>query len=230
MNTTIIHGNNIVESRKKIDDFLKKDAWVVRFDAQKDDFQKIKDSTESKELFSPIKTLIIENLFSRKSSEKDKIIDLINKLNSPAINIVIWESAEIKKTDLKKILKAEFIFCDLPKFFYSFLDSLIPNNSTKTRKLLKNTLEESSAEQVFYAMVKRTRQLLIIKTGKYHDFEEFKNAQDWQIRKLHSQAKFWKEEKLMEFHKKLFEIEFGLKTSDLPMDLSSHIDFLLFKL
>lgn len=226
---TIIHGGNIVLSRKKLDEYIT-DSWTIRLDAQSDDIFKITNSFEFRELFSQKKTIIIENLFSPKVKDKDKIIDLINGIKKGKIDIVIWTDRELNQKEIKKIEDASVIFYDLPKFFYSLLDSLSPKNSLQTRKLLQKTLKESTDVQIFYSIVKRIRQLLIIKTGRYQDFEEFKTSRDWQIRKLQTQAKYWKETELVNIHNKLFVLEYGLKTSELPMNLADHIDFLLLTL
>ena len=74
----VIHGDNIVLSRKKLDEF-NKGQWVIRIDASRDDLVKISNAFEFQELFAAKKTIIIENLFSQKAKQKDKIIELIEK-------------------------------------------------------------------------------------------------------------------------------------------------------
>ncbi|MCL5113884.1 MAG: hypothetical protein M1372_01815 [Patescibacteria group bacterium] len=228
---TIIHGDNIVESRRKIDEFLIDNVSVVKIDAAKKSLDEIIQALEFTDLFSNKRVVIIENLFSLKASNLEKAIEVVSKNAKVAdLEIVIWQGGKIDARVLKKMNNAKVLSFDLPKYYFEFLDALEPEKGVKLRELFVKLLQQSTEEQIYYSIVKRIRTLLILKTGKEEEFEETSKMSAWQVGKLRHQAKIWQENQLISFYNKLFELEMGMKTSNLPLALNKHIDFLLLNL
>lgn len=227
----LIHGEDTPNSRKKIDEFLKNFSEVIRINLNQDRPEKIINSLESQSLFDNKKAIIIEYISKLKKTELDDTLSFINKYkNSVNINIILWEDAKLNDTILKRIDSKQIFLYDLPKYYFQFLDSIFPGNGIKCISLYRETLKNISDVQLFYSVVKRIRTLIILKLGKPGEFEETKKMGSWQLGKLVKQEKAWDEKKLMDFYKKLFEIELNMKTSNLPMSLSEHIDILLLSL
>lgn len=224
----IIHGNDVVSSRKKIDEYILNPQNLIRINSISVDLSSIENALESQDLFLNKKTVILEN-FSKTKNEK--VIGVINKNSKlPDLNIILWEDEKINEKIIAKINKRFVFLFELPKFYFQFLDSIFPGNKIKSIDLFRNVSKMSSEEQLFYSIIKRIRTLMILKLGQQNEFEETKKMGGWQLGKLLKQAKLWNNEKLMDFYKKLFEIELGMKTSNLPMSVSKHIDILLLSL
>ena len=226
----IIHGDDTVASRKKIDEYTRDFKNVSRINLVKDDFLLVSNTIESQDLFDNRKAIVIEH-FAKTKNKLENIAALINRnKNLSNLNIILWEDEKADDRIIKKFEAKNVFLCDLPKFYFQFLDSIFPGNKIKCVDLFKNVSKKSSEEQLFYSIIKRIRTLMIIKSGEQSEFEETKKMSGWQLGKLLNQAKPWNEQKLMDFYKKLFEIELNMKTSNLPMSLSKHIDILLLSL
>jgi hypothetical protein len=65
------------------------------------------------------------------------------------------------------------------------------------------------------------------KTGDLSQFSETKSMGSWQVQNIAKQARLWQEDSLCMFYLALFDLEKGMKTSNLPLPLIDHIDILL---
>lgn len=226
----LIHGDDIVSSRKKLEELISNSEWVIQFDGKKSLGQEVLDSIDSKELFTDRKTIIIENFLGLEKKSIDKLTTALPTTEkNNVVDVIIWQEGEINKTILQKFKNAKAFLFKLPKYYFSFLDTVTPNHGIKIHELLYKVYPGISEEQIFYSLIKRIRTLMMIKTGKNQEFSDLKNLASWQASKLHSQANLWNEAQLVKFYKKLFELEVGLKTSDLPLPLIQHLDMLLMR-
>lgn len=226
----LIHGDDITNSRKKIDEYITFDR-TIKLNCITDDISAISNSISFIELFSPKKTVVIENFLVLKSKDRAKIFDLINSHSeSGEINIVLWENEKVDQQTIKKIKTKNIFLFEQPRTYYQFLDALYPGNKASAYKFYKKINKNVSDEMLYYSVVKRIRMLLVTKTGKTDMLEDTKKMQGWQLGKIFKQSSLWKDNELIGFYKKLFEIEFNMKTSNLPVSLSKHIDFLLLSL
>lgn len=225
----IIHGDDTVSSRKKVDELISEDKWIVRFDGKEAESGTIQNSLSSQELFSDGKAIVVEN-FLELGSTLATILPVFNTYTADTkTKIVLWQGKEVDKRTLKKLtLAKEFLF-PLPKYYFSFLDSLTPRNSKKLHDLLEKLALSLSAEQIFYSLVKRIRILIMIKTGKSKEFADIVTMAPWQLTKLSQQASAWNIRELIALYQKFFELEVGLKTNALPLPLLAHLDLLLIK-
>lgn len=228
---SVIHGEDVVSSRKKIEEFLSDSSWATKIDISRESFHSVFPVINSQSFFSSKKTIVIENSSKLKGKPKEEFINLLISSESASdLHIILWEGKKLETEFIKKLKQPRIFLFDLPKYFFQFLDSLRPKNGLSSKRLLLMIEDKISYEQLFYSMVKRIRQLMIIKTDQYKEFEDTKLMRDWQIGKLKNQACYWTEPQLTNFYRKLFELELGLKTSQLPMPLLHHIDFLLISL
>ena len=222
----LIHGDDIATSRKKLHEFLEKDSKIARVDGEKAQFEILLNELSAQDLFVSQKIVVIEN--PKKYFTNKKFWDEINKFSdSKDTDIVVWADEVIDLRSVKKFRSPKIQNFELPKYYFAFLDGLIPGQGGKEHELLDKLSEQMTSEQIFYALVKRVRVLIQLKNGNKSEFSNTKNMQDWQAGKLQKQANFWANEKLINFYGKLFELEKGMKTSNLPQELIQHLDILL---
>lgn len=221
----ILTGDDIVSSRNKLLELVSDSKNVVRLDGEKASVAEVEMALESNSLFSEQKIVVVE--YFSKLKPQEKLLELCLKFaKDSSTNIVLWDEVETKSkiVDIKGSNKFLFPF---PKVYFTFLDALSPKDSAKQIELLHQVLKTYSAEQVLYSIIKRIRQLLIVKSNKYQGFEEFKKMQSWQIGKLKKQSELWSENQLKNAFVSFAELDEKLKTSSLTMDLANHLDILL---
>ncbi len=223
----LLHGDDIANSRLKLDELTKSEKWKENLDATKNEFKDIVNLLEKRELFQDQRLVVIEKLFSLKGSSFKNALDAVkNYGNIEGLSIILWEDKILTTLNIKKLADAKVLSFSLPKYYYLFLDSIAPSNGKKLHGLLIQLSTQLTDEQLFYSIVKRVRILLMLKQGAM-DNPEVSFMMSWQISKLKSQEKLWDEDKLISFYKKLFEMERDLKTSQLPLSLTESIDILL---
>lgn len=139
----ILHGDHQVASREKLLE-LKRDKSVLEFFGADLTVDKLHTVLNTKSLFGPAHTVVIESLFSQRNStqKKDLISYLLNHLES---DVIIWEPKDVsaQAKDFPEVLKF-----DLPKYIFSFLDNpTIPG--------LQQVLQTMPAEQIFASLATR---------------------------------------------------------------------------
>ena len=218
----IITGEDIVTSRNKVNELIGKKKNVVKLDAKKSSLSELELNFITDNLFSDDKVIVIENFLKIKSQES--LIKMIN--NNQQVEVILWDEGELSPK-LKSIYKSarlmSFVF---PKYYYSLLDSFTPGNK-KIINLLKESLNNLTVEQVFFGLIKRSRQLLILKGNNYQEFSEFSRMQEWQLGKIKTQSDKWDKKDLENLLIELSSLDEKNKTGMLSMDLSRHLDILL---
>jgi DNA polymerase III delta subunit len=227
---TIIHGDNITESRKHFLELKQKQKDAISFDYKNVTLTDLIQNIEGSGLFSDSKTIFIEE-FLTKLKRKDKaakeILDFIVK-SSKENNIILWESKEILKKDLYSLKNADIKIFKLPKNIFLFLDNLSPSNSRNMLKLFHNALESGIKEEIILFMLQRQIRLLLslLDSGE-KSIDEIERLAPWQTGKLQSQSRLFTVSDLKKIYKRLYEIELRQKTGALSLSLSQSIDFLL---
>lgn len=219
----IIHGDNQVESRRflteQINQARTKDREIIRFDDSKIDFEKLQQALETQSLLGKEKLVVVENLLSKSPSKP--VIDYLIK--SQPENLIIWESKEITPSKLKQF-KATVKLFKLPPIIFKFLDAFLPGNNRQALKLLKETINQSSAENVFYMLARQVRFLIVAhQLGK----QGLTGLHPFQQQKISLQAKKFKLSQLLTLHRKLLYIDWQQKTGQAPMDLTGQLDLLI---
>lgn len=227
MTMLIIHGENIVESRRKLDQEinrfrLKKTAEILRYEGESLEESLLIQNLESRSLFGLDRLVIIENLFSGpKSVGKSKIIDYLKKINPP--NVIVWEEKKIDKRVLSPF-KAQFLVFDLPKPLFIFLESVYPGNGQKALVLFNQTALVEEIETIFYFLCRHLSQLIVIKDLGGRGLSQWPN---WKVQRLIFQADRFELEALERFYQSLLLIDWRNKTGSSPLDLKVQLELLL---
>lgn len=230
----IFHGENALASRNVYFSqvqVLRKQyptAETVNLNGEKITLTELTEALEANSLFGNQKIIQIEGLLGRKrSKEKEKLIE---KLSSDAqdLEILMYEAKQITPAVSKNIIKMKNCRINefkLNKSLFQFLDSLRPGNRIQSIKLLDSAIQTDSAELTNFMLIRRITELLLAVSGKPENLAGIYS--DWQKQKILAQVKFWKEEQLLEFHKRLLEIDEAIKTGSTPLDLATHLDILV---
>lgn len=227
---TIIHGDNLAESRNHFLELKQKQKDAVSFDYKNVTLTDLVQNIEGSALFSDSKTIFIEEFLTKlKKTDKaaKEILDFIVK-SSKENNIILWESKEILKKDLYSLKNADIKIFKLPKNIFIFLDNLSPNNSRNMLKLFHNALESGIKEEIILFMLQRQiRLLLSLSDSGEKSIDEVERLAPWQTGKLQSQSRLFTVSDLKKIYRRLYEIELRQKTGALSLSLSQSIDFLL---
>jgi hypothetical protein len=239
---TIIHGNDIVASRKY---FLEQKASYPDSLLIDTDSVTLTDLTQIFEgggLFGESKHIFIEQIITKRKKSGD-YKDIITYLDTHAAEhtIVLWENKELEIGILKMFKNASPRVFKLPQTLFSLLDNIKPGNGKLLVSQFHQTIEATEVEMVFFMLIRQIRMLLAIHPNQnmprhsdlsrmtLGDIEEIKKL-TWQRGKMQQQAAQFDGEQLLIIYKKLFEIERGQKTGTLSAPLTTTIDFLLLEI
>lgn len=220
----IIHGDDVTQSTRKLDSISK--DWTVRLDAKKALVDEIERGFQTDSLFDEKRTIMIEHVESARKEILESLIKNAETLDSHN-TLIIYSTLSIHARILKRFSTAQIFEFKLPKVYFNFLDGIIPGNGRNIHVLIEELSSTYTAEQLFYSVVKRIRQLLMMKTMHYQSFDEIAKMNSWQITKIKKQAHSWEREELVQLYKQLYKLEKGMKTSTLPASLLSHLDIAL---
>lgn len=212
----ILHGENIVQSRKRLTEIVDKSrnsgTEIVYLDGSKVSLTEARSALESGSLFGKTKLVVIENLKERK-----EILSYLNKGKFDN-DLIIWEQKEIRNDILPKSEKEIF---KLTPLIFRFLDSLKPGNTKESLRLLAELKQTEEPEMIFYMLVRQFRLLIIACDLGPSGLSELS---PWQQKKFLGQSGEFNLEQLKEIYKKLLEIDFNQKTSGDAFPLSSRLD------
>ena len=227
---TIIHGDDITESRKHFQDLKLKHKNFVLLEAGKFTITDLVQNIEGSGLFEDTKNIFIEELLVKlKKTEKSakEILDFISR-DTKDSNFVLWEPKEILKRELSLFKSAVVKSFKLPKNIFLFLDNLRPGNSKNLLNLFHAALDAGIKEELILFMIQRQfRLLLALSDPGSGQIDELIRLAPWQMGKLQNQAKLFNVTDLKQIYKKLYEIEIGQKTGTSALSLTQNIDFLL---
>lgn len=228
---TIIHGDDISSSRQFYLEQKQKSKNRIEFEGEKITLSELSQIIGGQSLFGEQKDVFIENfLSSKKSKDLKPMIDFL-KNNHKNLNVFLWEKQQLTSASVTPFKDAIVKKFSLPQALFSFLDSIVPGNSTKSIKLFHETLESSKEEVVFFMLVRQFRLLLALsENSEDEQIDEFKRMVPWQKPKLAKQAERFGKDQLITNYKKLFEIDLGIKTGASSLPLTQSIDFFLLSL
>ncbi len=220
----LIHGDDGVNSRLKATQLLSK-SKITGVDGKNLSVKIFEELTKSSSLFAEPNSLLVENFFLKNKLKKE----IVEYLNASSItkNIVFWEDGVVRKTTFANFKEVRVLEYSLPKNYFAFLDSLAPQNAKRSRQLFQELLASYAPEQLFYSLIKRIRQLIVLKEGNAHKVKETAKMASWQLDRLQGQAAKWPTGALQKFYASLHAIEIKLKSGALPMELSKQLDVLL---
>lgn len=222
---TLIHGDDIVSSRKYFIEQKNSFKNPASLDAKDLNLENVVELFKSDSLFSNEKNLFIENFYEQKKSQDfEKIIDYIKKNNSK-VNLFIWEKDELSKSELSIFPKTKANLFKIPKTLFSFLDNISPN-STNNVLNFHLALKTADEEMIFYMLIRQFRLMLSMRDGQRDSIDEIKRLAPWQKDKLQRQSKLFSTEELKRIYNKLYEIDLNIKTGVFS-NLTTAIDFFL---
>lgn len=226
---TIIHGDDTAASRTYL--LQKKgDMPVVTYTAETVSLTSLIQEIEGGGLFETDKVIIIESLFSQKSSKTlDEILEYIGKQKNA--DILLWESKTLTKKALSQIPRAEIKEFALPKVLFQFLDALLPGNGKEAIVLFHDLLKTTPVELIFFMVIRQYRLLLwFAETSESAPIDEAVRLSPWQKKKILSMSRQYSVKKLIAIYSTLSNIDVLAKTGGLVLPLQKTIDMFLLEL
>lgn len=220
----LIHGDHIEASRNELNRLKDsaKDKEVRQLNGRTLEVGGLTQALESESLFGGEILVIIENLFGKLGKKTKLISDLAALITRSAetADIILWEEKEVGATVIKSLgTKAKVQLFKTPVLIFQFLDGLRLGNTKILLTLFEQLVATEPAEIVFVMIVRRLRQLIMLKDNVTPE-----GLQPWQAGRLTNQAKLFTMEKLVSMYKKLLEIEVSIKSGSSPFILSQLLE------
>lgn len=219
----ILHGDNQVESRKRLSQLIsqarKKGLEVGRLDGKVVGKSDLLMAARGQSLLSDERFVVVEGFFTgnKKAAE---VLEEVAKVGGT--QFIFWEKTALGPATVKKLLKIAAIEqFKIPKSIFKFLDSLAPGN-TKAMLGLLHGVKESEEEFVLFMLGRQIRLLIWAKLDP-----NTLDVPDWQKKRLVSQAKNFTYDQLRKLHTRLLEIDRMNKHSQLPENLSASLELLV---
>lgn len=225
---TIIHGNDVVASRKFFQDERARISGAVLMQQAEVNLTSLAQNLEGGGLFEESKSLFIEEFLSerKKSAEKEAIISYL-LAQSVKHEIILWEGKELTNSALTPFKSAKIKLFKLSSTLFALLDGLKPGSGGSLVSLFHKTIETTEAEMVFFMLVRQIRILLALSGDNKVNISEVARLAPWQKGKFVRQANLFDLSFLRQRYKRLFEIETAMKTGTLTTPLVSTVDFFL---
>lgn len=224
---TIIHGDDIVVSRKKLTDVIEslKGREVLHFQGDGTNITDVVQVFESQSLFDKKRLVVLERFIETK--DKALIATIVNHLKKDlSHDVIFWEPKEIKKELLALLPKESAVFFyKQDQLLFRFLDSIRPGNTKEMLTILYQVRKTEADELILYMLVRQFRLLLGVVSKA--PIGEVKRLVPWQRGKLERQAQLFGQERLVLIYKRLFQIERGAKTGGNALPLTGAIDLFL---
>ncbi len=227
MKNVILHGENQVESRKKLSLLIsqaKKDGLdVQRLDGKGLAKGDLLMAAREQSLLSSGRLVVVEGFFANNK----KAVEIVGEAaKADGVHFVFWEKSTLALSAVKRLLNtAQVEEFKIPKSIFKFLDSLAGGELRNVRaslELLHGSLKNSDAEFVFMMLARQVRLLIWVKLDP-----DTLNIPDWQKRKLVSQARNFTRDRLFSLHEKLLVLDRMNKHSQLPEGLSASLELLV---
>ncbi len=223
MKSYILHGDNIILSRKRLSEIIKEakenDWEIVRVDWSVSKKQELLTLAQSQNLLSSGILVVVENFFSgnKKANEILKSIKI-----DEYTAFVFWENKTVTPTNVKGLNDFVIQEFKIPTVIFNFLNSLAPGNAKVMLSYLEESLKKDPADFLLIMIARHIRNLIWVKVEP-----ESMAIPDWQKRNLQGQASKFTKEQLYNLHHQLLELDRGSKTSQLPENLSASLEVLV---
>lgn len=219
---TVLYGENSADSRKKYvsirQEYIDKMYEIIDLTSEVlPELDKWLFNTQL--LFAPKRAFFGQNLLSKKEHR-----EILKKYDNAKIeaHFILWEENIDDKTAKYAFATAQLIPFKYPQNIFQLLDGLFPGNRESSLSLLSNISASIDENIIYYMVVKRVRELILLKEG-----QEIPKLAGWQKSRLSSQAQKWPLEKLCNFYDALYRIEVLNKTSGTPYSLKKALDILI---
>jgi DNA polymerase III delta subunit len=223
----IFHGENVVESRKKLiewEERARQKGWdLVRFEGINLKKNELLEALCFQNLFFKKQLFVIENFFSSGKNATYEAIKIGTKLTTGDQVIIFWEGDLIDREKIKKLAQYFTIqeFRLSPSIF-KFLYSLSPNNTKQVMEFFTKARKENPEELILAMMARHIILLLWAKLDP-----ESLSLPSWQQNKLKKQARLFSEEELKRLVAQLLSIDRMQKTAKTSEDLILPLDLVL---
>lgn len=226
---TLLHGDDTQKVWAKYKQIIPKGTQKIDIDFKKISIEEAQNTLSTDSLFETKRTVLITNLKSLHHTKRKALFNNLQIYKGEGdTHIVIVSDTQLDEKSLNGIKLDHVYAYPLPKYFFEYLDALVPGKSKNAISTL-NKMKDMSGEQVFYATVTRMRLLILEKSPNPMQNAEIAKLSPYYEKKLRSQARLWQEKDLIRFYNDLFKIEVGLKSSNLPLTVEKHLDITLSK-
>jgi DNA polymerase III delta subunit len=226
----ILHGENIVQSRNRLAEFITQTKQagreLTRLEAKQLDLAILGQTFGTQSLFGEEKVIVIEELHSLpKSKKKDELIAAVASYGKDATQVIIWEKRTLTPTMLKKFAGAKSEEFKLTNSLFKWLDGLTGQPSSSTQKTQLQTLRQAITHDgevmCLFMLARQLRLLLQAQEGNFTGLPPF------MIGKLSKQAQTFTLEQLLKMHHRLLQIDESQKTSASRLGLGQRLELLL---
>ncbi len=219
----IIHGENIVQSRKtlqqELDAARAKGIEITRLEVKKLSPTELQENLGATSLFGTEKLFVIEELHSLPPSERKKL--LIEILAEAADQqIILWEKRSLTATMIKKLGGPKNLEFKVSNDMFSWLDSLGSPNKKTTLQAFHKALKQEDEHLCFIMLARQVRLLIQAK-----DNEKIAGP-PFMISKLKKQSQSFTMESLLNLHSKLVQTDLAIKQSKLRLSIAGQLDLL----
>ncbi len=225
MMLTILHGENIVDSRHKLLELIttakNNHKSIERLDAKKINPVILESKLVKQDLFGTKITVVIEELHSLpRSKQKTLLIELIARSE---IDVILWEKRKLTAAMIKKFPQARNIEFKLSNALFGWLDSL-SGHKNNTKQQLVTFHQALKTEDPHLCLIMLARQIRMLIEVK--DSGSMAGA-PWMIQKIKRQSQTFSLPQLLEIHHQLLKIDLRQKTSTNAISLDQELDLLL---
>jgi DNA polymerase III delta subunit len=227
---TVIHGTDIVASRKFFLESKLSHPEAVSLDAESVNLTDLAQVIEGGGLFGETKHIFIEQFLSKrkKSGDYKEIIAYLD-VHADEHAIMLWENKELDIATQKTFKRASFRPFKLPQTLFAMMDNIKPGNGKQLVAQFHQTIVDTEVEMVFFMIIRQIRMLLALLSSASSEIDEVKRL-TWQRNKMQQQAAKFTETELIGLYNKLFAIEKAQKTGTLSAPLATTIDFFLLEI
>ena len=225
MKILILHGDNQVESRARLNELVseskKKGINIINIDGASVKKPEFLTLARSQNLLGATNLLVIENFFTNKNAG-----EILKKLTEDQEAIsnscLFWEAKQIPATKIpqKPFVKVEEF--KIPQVIFKLLDSITPQNKKQALMLMQEKQVRNNAEFFFVMLARQVRNLIWVKEDP-----QSMQTPAWQKGKLKSQADKFSDLALRNTQSKLLEMDYSAKTSNLPESRMASLDMLI---
>ncbi len=218
---TLLYGENVAESRNKFvslrEEYSSKEYEIIELTS--DTLPELdKWLFDSQLLFAPKRAFFGQNLVSKKEHR-----EILKKYDDKSVeaHFVLWEEDIDDRTAKFSFANAQITPFKFPQNIFKLLDSLYPGNKQEALQILNSLADLVDENIVFFMLVKRARELLLIAEGK-----AIPKLADWQLGRLKEQARRWDKNKLTNFYDALYRIDVMNKSGTTTYSLKKALDIL----
>ena len=228
MMLTILHGENIIDSRNKLVELIttakNKNKSIERLDAKKINPGILESKLVKQDLFGTEIILIIEELHSLpRSKQKTLLIELIARSK---VDVILWEKRKLTATMIKKFPQAKNIEFKLSNALFNWLDSLSGSKNNRKQQLTSfhQALATEDPHLCLIMLARQIRMLIQVKESGSM------SGAPWMVQKIKRQSQSFSLKQLLNIHHQLLDIDLHQKTSTNALKLDQELDLLLLNL